>query len=133
MSTYNNKTALLVDDDLDIIFQVSSQLKEMGFTVVTAESQKEAEKYLDSNKPDIAIFDLTMENGDSGFILCYKTKKKYPATYTMLLTSVTADTGMTFGLVTEDDRRWVRADSYIEKGFRPEQIQMEIERLFAGK
>jgi len=40
---------------------------------------------------------------------------------------------MQFGLVTDDDRGWIRADSYIEKGFRPEQIQMEIERLFTGK
>ena len=45
------------------------------FKVFTADSQREAEEFIKTFKPDLAIFDLMMENEDSGFILCYKNEK----------------------------------------------------------
>ena len=69
------KLVLIVDDDIDQIEQNKFLISNMGFEVITADSQKEGEEILQNTKPDLAIFDLMMENKDSGFILSYKSKK----------------------------------------------------------
>ena len=48
METFKNKTALIAEDDTDILTQLSMQLKNMEFNVISAESQKEAEDFIDS-------------------------------------------------------------------------------------
>jgi len=123
------KTILIVDDDIDYLFQLKIQVEKFGFNVVVAESQKEAENLLSSLKPDLAILDLMMENDDSGFILCYKMKRKYPDVPIIIATAVAAETGMTFGISTEQERKWIRADLYLEKGIRPDQLHKEILKL----
>lgn len=125
----NQKTILLVDDDMDYLFQMKFQLERFGFKVISAESQREAEDLMQTIKPDLAIFDLMMENEDSGFILCYKMKRKYPDVPIILATAVSAETGMSFGISSEDERKWIKADLYLEKGIRPEQLQNEIAKL----
>jgi two-component system OmpR family response regulator len=129
MSTTSSKTILIVDDDIDYLFQLKLQVEKFGFKAVIAESQKEAENLLASFKPDLAIFDLMMENDDSGFILCYKMKRKYPDVPIIIATAVAAETGMTFGISTEQERKWIRADLYLEKGVRPDQLHKEILKL----
>ena len=125
----NQKTILLVDDDVDYLFQMKLQLERFGFKVVMAESQKEAEKLISMLKPDLAIFDLMLENEDSGFILCYKMKKKHPDVPIILATSVSTETGFSFGIGSKDERDWIKADLYLEKGIRTEQLQSEINKL----
>ncbi len=123
------KTILLVDDDEDYLFQTRLNIEQFGFRVITADSQAEAEKLLDTLKPDLAILDLMMENEDSGFILAYKLKRKYPDVPVVIATAVTAETGMTFGVSSEEDRQWIKADLYIEKGIRADQLHKEIIKL----
>jgi DNA-binding response OmpR family regulator len=125
----NQKTILLADDDVDYLFQMRLQLERFGFKVILADSQREAEELMATIKPDLAIFDLMMENEDSGFILSYKMKRKYPDVPIILATAVSAETGMTFGLSSQDERKWIKADLYLEKGVRPEQLQSEIMKL----
>jgi len=129
MNTLKDKTVLIADDDIDSITQLSFQIKKMGMNVITAETQKEAESIIEKTKPDLAIFDLMMDNRDSGFILSYKIKKKYPDVPVIIVTAVTADTGMMFGLESQEEKNWIKADLYLEKGLRPEQLQMEIKKL----
>lgn len=124
-----NKRILIVDDDVDSLDQMKMIIESMGHTAMTAINQKEGEILLDKNKPDLAIFDLMMENKDSGFILSYKSKKKYPDVPVIIATAVTAETGMIFGLETPEARRWIKADHYMEKGIRPDQLQQTIKRL----
>jgi CheY-like chemotaxis protein len=125
----NQKTILLVDDDVDYIFQVKLQLERFGYKVITAEGQKEAEELLTSFKPDLAIIDLMMESEDSGFILCYKMKRIYPDVPIVLATAVSAETGLIFGINSDEERKWIKADLYLEKGLASEQLQMEIAKL----
>ncbi|MDD3569328.1 MAG: response regulator [Bacteroidales bacterium] len=125
----NQKTILLVDDDVDYLFQMKLQLERFGFKVVMAESQKEAEGLMSMVKPDLAIFDLMLESEDSGFILCYKMKKRYPDVPIILATAVSSETGFSFGIGSEDERKWIKADLYLEKGILPEQLQSEINKL----
>ena len=125
----NQKTILLVDDDIDYLFQLKLHLERFGFKVISAESQKEAEELLAIVKPDLAIVDLMMENEDSGFILCFKMKRKYPDVPIILSTAVSAETGLLFGINSEEERKWIKADLYLEKGITPEQLQKEITKL----
>jgi DNA-binding response OmpR family regulator len=122
-------TVLLADDDPDYLFQVAFYLRRAGYEVVAVESQAEAEQVITKMKPDIAVFDLMMESDDSGFILCYKLKRRYPEVPVILATAVSRETGITFGLNSGQDREWIRADLYLEKGVRPEQLDLEIKKL----
>jgi len=123
------KTVFVVDDDPDYLFQTVVHLEKAGYNVISAVSQKEAEDIIDTVKPDIALLDLMMEQDDSGFILCYKLKKKYPDLPVIIATSVSKETGLSFGLDSEEERRWIKADAYLEKGVRTEQLNDEIKRL----
>ncbi len=123
------KTILLVDDDADYLFQLQHNIKKFGFNVVTAESQKAAEELLEDFRPDLAIYDLMMENDDSGFILSYKTRQKYPGVPIIIATAVASETGISFDLQSESERKWIKADLYLEKGIRSDQLHREINKL----
>ncbi|MCF8335337.1 MAG: response regulator [Bacteroidales bacterium] len=124
-----NKKILVADDDVDYLFQIKLHLQNMGYEVLTVESQKEAEEVLENTKPDLAIYDLMMETEDSGFILSYKTKQKYPDVPVVIATAVASETGISFGLDTKDEKRWIKADLYLEKDIRKEQLEKEIKKL----
>ena len=125
----NKKTILVIDDDIDYLEQMKIQLTSFGFNTIAAESQKEGEEIINKTKPDLVIVDMMMENQDSGFIFCYKFKKKYPDVPIIIATAVTAETGMIFSLNTEEERSWIKADLYLEKGIRSDQLQREINKL----
>jgi CheY-like chemotaxis protein len=124
-----NYTILLVDDDQDYLFQLKSKIEHFGFKTITAEGQKEAEELLEKTRPDLAILDLMMENEDSGFILCYKMKKRYPDVPIIIATGVAAETGITFDINDENNRKWIKADRFLDKGIRSERLKEEIENL----
>lgn len=122
-------TILVADDDPDYLFQTVSNLGRAGYKTIAVESQAEAESVMSKIKPDLAIFDLMMESDDSGFILCYKIKKKYPDVPVILATAVSRETGLSFSLDSEMDKAWIRADRYLEKGIRPEELDQEVMKL----
>ncbi len=123
------KRILIVDDDMDYLFQMQLKVEQMGFETITAESQAEAEKIISEIRPDLCILDLMMESDDSGFVLSYKIKKKYPDVPIIIATAVTAETGMTFDIRAEESKRWINADLFLDKGIRNDQLQREIKKL----
>jgi two-component system, OmpR family, response regulator len=125
----SNITILIVDDDLDYLLQTRIKIEKLGYKTITADSQREAELILDKIRPDLAIIDLMMENEDSGFILSYKLKKKYPEVPVIIVTAVAAETGISFDINDENNRKWIRADLFLEKGIRTEILKYEIEKL----
>jgi len=122
------KLVLIVDDDLDYLFQTKHHVESFGFDVITAENVKDAISVL-TQKPDLAILDLMMETQDAGFVLAYKIKKRYPDVPVIIATAVTAETGLNFHLETEEDKNWIKADLYLEKGIRSDQLHREINKL----
>lgn len=124
-----NKTVLLVEDDVDYLYKMGLYLKSFGFKVVSAESQKSGEELLQTERIDLAIFDLMMENQDSGFILSHKSKQLCPAVPVIIATAVGAETGMLFNIETEEDKSWLGADIILEKGIRKDQLHREISKL----
>ena len=125
----SNYTIMIVDDDPDYLIQTRIKIEKFGFKTITADSQREAELILEKIKPDLAIIDLMMENEDSGFILSYKLKKKYPDVPVIIATAVAAETGISFDINDENNRKWIRADLFLEKGIKTEILKNEIEKL----
>jgi len=120
---------VVVDDDPDVLEQVSIVLTRAGCEVRTAGNQQEGEELLLSVQPDLAIFDLMMEQVDSGFVLCHYFKKLYPEAPAILLTSVTATTGLSFASTSAEAQSWVKADKILDKPVRPEQLLAEVGKL----
>lgn len=127
-----NYTILIVDDDQDYLFQLQMKVEKFGYKTVTAEGQREAEELISKMKPDLAILDLMMENEDSGFILCFKMKKRYPDVPIIIATGVTAETGITFDIHDDNNRKWIKADRFLDKGIRSDLLKEEIEKLLTG-
>ena len=124
-----NYTILLVDDDQDYLVQLQAKIQNFGFKTIVADGQKEAEALIEKTRTDLAILDLMMENEDSGFILCYKMKKKYPDVPIIIATGVAAETGISFDINDENNRKWIKADRFLDKGIRSERLREEIENL----
>jgi len=122
------KTILVADDDPDIVFQMKHYLENWGYEVVAVGSREEAERYLESACPDLAILDLMMEEEDSGFILSYKIKKCRPEVPVIISTAVAAERGISFDMNGPGSRTWIKADHYLEKGFRMEQLNLLVKK-----
>jgi CheY-like chemotaxis protein len=123
------KKILVVDDDLDLLEQMTAILAAADYEVVPAEGRAAAEETMLKVRPDLAILDLMMEEKDSGFVLSYQIKKLYPDTPVILLTAVTGATGLSFAAQNPEAQSWVKADSWMDKPVRPEQLKAEVRRL----
>ena len=128
---YKGKTAILVDDDIDFIEIIKIYLESFGFSVVTASSFEEGEKLINEVTYDLAIFDLMMENADSGFVLSYSSKKKYPDIPVIILTNVVNETGVRFDTYSTEKNSWIKADKVLNKSIRIEQLKKEVDKVFA--
>lgn len=122
-------TILLVDDDIDFLTQTKLRLEAEDFNVVTAESKNEAEDLLGKDEFDLAIIDIMMEDEDAGFALAYHIKSKDENMPVIITSAVTSETGMEFDAQTDEEKSWIKADTFIPKPIRYEQLFQEIERL----
>ncbi len=123
------KKVLLVDDDVDLLYQNSVFLKQNGFDVITAENQQQAESLLKTIRPDIVVTDLMMEQLDAGFTLAHHIKNIYQNIPIIIVTGVAQETGMRFFTGTEEEKSWIKADSVLSKPIRFEQLLQEIKKL----
>ena len=122
------KKVLIVDDDFDFLEQLDMMLSS-EFEVIKAGGQTEAEELLKTEKPDLAVVDLMMENTDGGFALSYHIKKKYPDVPVIIVTSVASETGIDFLDSSDDQKEWIKADAMLAKPIRYEQLRKEIDVL----
>ncbi|MFQ3580114.1 MAG: response regulator [Bacteroidales bacterium] len=119
------KVVLIADDDFDYLFITKFRLESAGFETLSASSQKQAEEIIAAGGFDACVFDLMMENDDSGFVLAYKVKKLYPQVPVIITTNVASETGYSF----DNSTSWVKADLYLEKGVQSENIAEELKKL----
>lgn len=129
MSTTNNPTVLLVDDDHDYLDQMALRFEHAGYEVVTAFNENEAQKILSKMKPDLAVIDLMMDQMDGGFTLAYTIKSMDENIPVILVTGVAAETGLAFERAGAGAKNWIKADAVLAKPVRFEQIISELERL----
>lgn len=120
---------LLVDDDPDFRLHTKQLLQNAGFNVTEAEGEQQAYEMARRKKFDLAIIDLMMENTDSGFTLSYHFKKDYPDMRIVLVSSATSDMDIEFFMESAAERSWIKADAYLDKPIRFEQLLYAVQRL----
>ena len=120
------KTILIVDQDMLFVEPIRQKLLCAGCKVLTARSQAEAERIIQATRPDLMITEVILEQLDSGFCLAWQVKNKYPQVPIIMLSAVTWHTGLYFGLSTPEDRNWIKADVFLDKPIRLEELESAI-------
>lgn len=117
---------LLIEDDESIVENLSAVLKAEGFTTAAADGQQKALDYLDRNRVDLVLLDVTLAEGN-GYSTCTAIKNSYPVPI-IFLTALTDE----FSVVTGLD---MGADDYICKPFRPRELISRMKTVLrrAGK
>lgn len=129
MTTNKKYNVFIADDDQDYLFQLKFFFENNGFNVVTASLQSEAEMLIPDLDIDIAVLDLMMEQDDSGFILARLFKNHHPKIPVIIITAVATETGISFSDEKNAISDWIKADLYLEKGIRFEQLLNEVINL----
>ncbi len=129
MNAEARPVVLLVDDDQDFLAQMALRFEREGWRVVTARNETEARARLASLRPDLAVLDLMMDQLDGGFTLAHQIKQMDAAIPVLLVTGVTAETGLAFERAGAGQRSWIKADAVLAKPVRFEQIRRELDRL----
>jgi two-component system cell cycle response regulator len=113
------KTILIADDMEDVRENISITLGEDNYNFLYAESGDEALKTVMSNKIDLVISDIAMPGGN-GLELVKSMKKLSDPPKIILLTG--------YANMFPDDPE-AKADSVIEKPYRPEDLKQIVEGL----
>lgn len=108
---------LLVEDDADIVANLTDYLKHEGFSVDSAAGQSDAMKLFHENRYDLALLDVSLSDGN-GFSVCSALKSESPIPVVFLTAS-----GDEYSVVTGLD---IGADDYISKPFRPRELVSRI-------
>ncbi len=123
------KKILLVDDEKEILNMVSSFFKEYGFSEIrTAETVEQALTVLQEWKPDFAILDVMLPDGD-GFSL-FKRMRTFTLIPVLFLTARGEDEDRLTGL-------GLGADDYLVKPFLPKELLLRtgiiLRRYYKGE
>lgn len=118
----------IVDDDIDIIDAVSLILKNQGIEVVSATNSTDGLKLIESERPDLILLDVMMEEPDDGFFLAMKLRKMGFEKPILLLTSIAKVSGYNFG-VTEN----LPVDEFLEKPIKSEELLRIINKYLGEK
>ena len=107
---------LLVEDDTTLIRMVTSFLVTEGFQVTSVTGQSDAAKAMDSDRPDLALVDISLAEGNGFGVCAYAKELGIPVIF------LTAS-GDEYSVVTGLD---MGADDYISKPFRPRELVSRI-------
>ncbi|MDR1613926.1 MAG: response regulator [Planctomycetota bacterium] len=120
------RTILLVDKEPLFVEQTRQRFLSQGYRVLCARTQAEAERIIASTRPDIVVTEVVLDRQDGGFCLAWEVKKRYPDVPVVIVSSVTWHTGLYFNLSTPEDRNWIKADVFIDKPIRAEELDSAI-------
>lgn len=114
-----NAKILLVEDDREIVKNLTEFLQGEGFSVASVSGQKQAISYVEEHggELDLVLMDVSLEEGN-GFSACAAIKAKSELPVIFLTAS-----GDEYSVVTGLD---LGADDYIGKPFRPRELVSRI-------
>lgn len=124
-----NCKIMIVDTKKDFVESITPKLEEHGFQVCFAESYNEALRKYKEVQPHMVLSALMLEHYDSGFVLAHKLKKENPDLLFYILSSVTNNTGIKFSLNSEEERKWISANGFLNEPIKPEDL---VELMQAG-
>ena len=107
---------LLVEDDPTLVRMLTSFLTTENFQVASVSGQSTAVEAMETNKPDLALVDISLTQGN-GFAVCARAKEL--GVPVIFLTASSDE----FSVITGLD---MGADDYISKPFRPRELVSRI-------
>lgn len=120
MNIYDKKI-LLVDDNRELLVMIADTLRRNGYSrIVTAENVKEAEECFVKEKPEMAILDIMLPDGD-GFTLFRKFHETSNIPI-LFLSAKDEDNDRLFGL-------GLGADDYITKPFLSQELVLRVSAI----
>lgn len=111
---------LLVEDDGNIVSNLTKFLSDEGYSVKNAEGQTAALELLESERFDLVLLDISLADGN-GFSICSAIKTNYKIPVIFLTASsdeYSTVTGFELG-----------CDDYISKPFRPKELVSRIKNV----
>ena len=111
---------LLVEDDKSIVTNLTEYLTKEGYTVKSASGQKDALQFVEKEKFDLVLLDISLSDGN-GFSVCKAIKSDYNIPVIFLTAS-----GDEYSTVTGFE---LGADDYIAKPFRPRELVSRIKNI----
>lgn len=111
---------LLVEDDKDIVSNLTDFLRTEGYEVKSASGQKDALQLVRAENFDLVLLDVSLSDGN-GFAVCKAMKLEYSIPIIFLTASsdeYSTVTGFELG-----------ADDYIAKPFRPRELVTRIKNI----
>ena len=120
------KKILLVEDDLNIIESLKELLTAEGFEVISANRQSQALDYIDEEKFDMILLDISLPDG-SGYAICSAARAN-------IATNRNKDVPIIFITAYDDEASVVTgldmgAEDYITKPFRPRELVSRIKNV----
>lgn len=128
------KKIMMVDDDYDLLQIYVPVLEKAGYEVSTANSSAEGLELFKSFHPDLVFVDLAMEHFDSGFVFCHRIKSTPEGANipVIIMTAASHETGIRFSTQTQEERKWIQGDDYLDKPVPPRELLAYIkEKYFA--
>jgi len=122
---------LLVDDDPDFLEAHRQLFEAAGYRVSCATDPHEAERLMETDKPDVVITDLMMRALDSGFSFVRRLRDNphFADVRVIIVTAVSSRRGFDFRPRTREDIAAMRADAFFEKPASPEQLMTTVRQL----
>jgi CheY-like chemotaxis protein len=130
-----SKTILIIDDDADFVDIHRAVLESHGYNVRHAFTGREGLALALAEPPDLILLDLMIEHADTGFTVARKLKGD-PATQgvpLLMLSGVIRETGMKFDLDSAEDRAWIKADLFLNKPIRSEELVEKVAAVLAER
>lgn len=115
---------LLVEDDKNIVLNLTEFLNSEGYIVSNVSGQTAAMEFLDNENVDLVLLDVSLAEGN-GFATCKAIKAEFDIPVIFLTAS-----GDEFSTVTGFD---LGGDDYIPKPFRPRELISRIKNVLRRK
>ena len=124
-----NIRILLADDDPAYIEINRTILEANGYEVEEAYTSTEAIEKLRTEKYDLVILDLMMEEKDAGFTVAYaiRENEKTRDIPILMLSSAQEVTGFKFHV--ERDKEWMKVDEFAAKPLKPTELLIKVKEL----
>jgi DNA-binding response OmpR family regulator len=113
---------LVVDDEKNILKLYQAELEDEGYTVVTANSGREAMDVFESENPDLVTLDILMPDID-GIQILRQMKEKKPEIPIIMLTAYD---------YRDDFSVWV-SDAYVVKSSDLSNLKATIRQIIEGR
>ena len=122
------KTALVVDDDRDILMAIETALSDLDLEIIKATDGNEAIRQADARSPDIVILDMMLPKR-SGFLVLEKLKRGKKPSDPPRVVMITANLGTRHRIYAEG----LGVDAYLNKPFRMEKLVDTVKKVMGAE